>query len=57
MSEMNRLRWRARRGMLELDILLLDFLDTRYASLPVGLQTAFAALLAKAKAAKAFLTL
>ena len=45
MSTLNLLRWRARRGMLELDILLLNFLDTRYVSLPIGLQTAFEALL------------
>lgn len=27
MSEMNRMRWRSRRGMLELDIVLSGFLD------------------------------
>jgi antitoxin CptB len=46
MSEINRLRWRARRGMLELDILLLDFIDNHYATLPASLQAAFNALLA-----------
>jgi antitoxin CptB len=45
MSEINRLRWRARRGMLELDILLLDFIDHRYATLPASLQATFATLL------------
>ncbi|MDJ0806588.1 MAG: succinate dehydrogenase assembly factor 2, partial [Gammaproteobacteria bacterium] len=29
-AELNRLRWQCRRGMLELDLLLLGFLETRY---------------------------
>lgn len=45
MTELNRLRWRARRGMLELDILLLEFLEQRYPALPPPLQNAFAELL------------
>ena len=45
MSELNRLRWRARRGMLELDILLLDFLERHYSILSPELQTAFGELL------------
>jgi antitoxin CptB len=32
-SELSRLRWKCRRGMLELDLLLRDFLDTGYAHL------------------------
>ncbi len=45
MTELNRLRWRARRGMLELDILLLDFLEQHYPVLPPRLQNAFGELL------------
>lgn len=45
MSDLNRLRWRARRGMLELDILLLEFLEQHYPALPSSLQNAFAELL------------
>ncbi len=33
MAERDRLRWRCRRGMLELDILLNDFLEQGYESL------------------------
>ena len=33
MSELARMRWKCRRGMLELDLLLRDFLDRGYASL------------------------
>ncbi len=33
MSELARLRWKCRRGMLELDLLLRDFLDHAYAQL------------------------
>lgn len=32
-SEYHRLRWQCRRGMLELDLLLLGFLDKDYANL------------------------
>jgi antitoxin CptB len=32
-SELSRLRWKCRRGMLELDLLFRDFLDTGYAHL------------------------
>jgi antitoxin CptB len=32
-SELARMRWKCRRGMLELDLLLRDFLDSDYASL------------------------
>lgn len=45
MTELNRLRWRARRGMLELDILLLDFLEQHYPVLPSSQQIAFGELL------------
>ena len=33
MSEMNRLRWDCRRGMLELDLVLTGFLDKYYPKL------------------------
>ena len=40
-----RLRWRCRRGMKELDILLTRYLDERYASAPSDEQDAFRRLL------------
>ncbi|MCO6411146.1 MAG: succinate dehydrogenase assembly factor 2 [Thiogranum sp.] len=33
MTELARMRWKCRRGMLELDLLLRDFLDEGYAAL------------------------
>ncbi|MEN8762631.1 MAG: succinate dehydrogenase assembly factor 2 [Thiogranum sp.] len=33
MSELARMRWKCRRGMLELDLLLRDFLDSGYQDL------------------------
>ena len=44
-TEYNRLRWQCRRGMLELDLLLLEFLENRYPKLDESLQQAFVALL------------
>jgi len=43
--ELNRLRWQCRRGMRELDILLLQFLDDGYADLDVSAAQAFNRLL------------
>lgn len=43
--ELNRLRWRSRRGMLELDLLLLPFFDDVFRQLPDAEQTAFIRLL------------
>lgn len=40
-----RLRWKCRRGMRELDVLLTEFLEERYAALPARLKADFAALL------------
>lgn len=40
-----RLRWRCRRGMRELDRLLLGYLDTRYSGASAAEQAEFAALL------------
>ncbi len=42
---LNRLRWRCRRGMLELDAWLGGFLDTGYHGLDQGEQAAFGRLL------------
>ena len=44
-EEMRRLRWQCRRGMLELDHLLMRFLDLGYSDLDGGRQREFAALL------------
>lgn len=41
----NRLRWRCRRGMLELDAWLTRFLDVRYADSSAEQRAAFARLL------------
>ena len=45
MSEESRLRWQCRRGMRELDDLLIRFLDTRYARADDGQKAAFRAVL------------
>lgn len=37
-AERNRLFWHSRRGMLELDLMLLPFLETRYLELSPALQ-------------------
>ncbi|TPQ24876.1 succinate dehydrogenase assembly factor 2 [Methylomonas koyamae] len=41
MSELNKLRWRCRRGTLELDLLLLRYLEHAYLSAPPERQHAF----------------
>ena len=43
--ELNRLRWRSRRGMLELDLLLLPFVDDVFHDLHEHEQRAFVRLL------------
>jgi antitoxin CptB len=43
--ELNRLRWKCRRGMLELDLILNHFLESEYLNQPAELQAAFPALL------------
>jgi antitoxin CptB len=43
---LNRLRWRCRRGMLELDLVLARFLSENYAGLTLRQQQEFEALLA-----------
>ncbi len=45
MSDLKRLRWRCRRGMRELDLVMSTFLDSRYEHLSVEQQEAFAQLL------------
>ncbi|BBL58389.1 succinate dehydrogenase assembly factor 2 [Methylomonas koyamae] len=41
MSELNKLRWRCRRGTLELDLLLLRYLERAYLSATSEQQQAF----------------
>jgi antitoxin CptB len=45
MSELDRMRWRCRRGLLELDLVLTRFLDTGLAALSSEEREAFKALL------------
>lgn len=45
LSDIERLRWQCRRGMLELDMLLEAFLDQGYSELPPQQQRRFIALL------------
>ena len=44
-EEEGRLRWRCRRGMKELDILLTRYMDERYGSAPPDERDAFRSLL------------
>ena len=44
-ADLGRLRWRCRRGMKELDILLTRYLDERYGEASSGEQEAFQQLL------------
>ena len=44
-ADCERVRWRSRRGMLELDLLLVGFADRRYPSLSGPLQADYRALL------------
>jgi antitoxin CptB len=44
-AALNQLRWRCRRGMRELDVLLERYLDTRWASASEGRRQEFRALL------------
>lgn len=44
-EQLNRLRWRSRRGMLELDLLLLPFFDEVYRDLDDEQQQIFQSLL------------
>ncbi len=44
-KELERMRWRCRRGMLELDIVLGRFVEKHYHGLDMGQRAAFDALL------------
>ncbi len=46
MSDVNKLRWRCRRGTLELDLLLVRYLDAAYLAAEPSEQQAFVQLLA-----------
>jgi len=48
MNQQARIRWRCRRGMLELDIVLLRFMDTHYEQLDAYQRELFEALLTHA---------
>jgi succinate dehydrogenase flavin-adding protein (antitoxin of CptAB toxin-antitoxin module) len=45
MGDVDRVRWRCRRGLLELDLILNGFLETRYASLDADQRRLFDELL------------
>jgi antitoxin CptB len=45
MGDFDRVRWRCRRGLLELDLILARFLDRHYAGLDAGQRQAFDRLL------------
>ena len=45
MAELDRIRWQCRRGLLELDVVLKDFLDRGYPSLTSAEQETFEKLL------------
>ncbi len=45
MKEVERVRWRCRRGLLELDIVLGRFVEQHYSGLNAAQQAAFGALL------------
>jgi antitoxin CptB len=44
-QDLGRLRWRCRRGMKELDVLLARYLDRHFCRAPIGEQEAFRQLL------------
>ena len=44
-AEYKKLRWRCRRGMLELDLLLIPFFDEHFSALPATQQHTFVDLL------------
>lgn len=45
-EDIRRLRWQSRRGMLELDVLLVPFVDEVFGQLPLAEQACFERLLA-----------
>jgi antitoxin CptB len=48
MAEVDRIRWRCRRGLLELDLILKSFLERRYGELDTDEQRLFVELLDEA---------
>ena len=48
MGDVDRVRWRCRRGLLELDLILNGFLDTRYGRLDADQRRQFNELLEEA---------
>ena len=46
MNELDKLRWRCRRGTLELDLMLIGYLENHYCAADQGEQQAFLELLA-----------
>ena len=44
----NQLKWQCRRGMLELDVILIPFLEEHFENLETALQSAFVELLKQA---------
>ena len=46
-TDINRLRWHCRRGMLELDVLLIPFLEDRFRTLSLQDQQRFEKLIAE----------
>ncbi len=46
-TDINRLRWHCRRGMLELDVVLIPFLENRFRSLSLEDQECFERLIAE----------
>jgi len=48
MADLDRIRWRCRRGLLELDLILARFLDARLPGLDAGQLEQFKALLEEA---------
>lgn len=45
MTNFNKLRWQCRRGNLELDIILLRYLEQQYAQAPIAEQNQFTQIL------------
>ena len=45
MNQLSKLKWRCRRGMRELDVLLTNYLEQRYKHAPITEQQTFQALL------------
>ena len=44
-ADINRMRWASRRGLLELDLFLAQFVDQRYGGLPADMKSMYRELL------------